>query len=218
MELTKEQIKYIDNRLENEGVKFWDIRIEMLDHIVCDVESKLYNQNDFKWLVQNSFEELGWKGSFENLIIRKRKISAKFFRGKISSEFKKIFISFLSLSIYASILIFCYYFSNEIMFGKAVLLFSLILFCIVTVFSFFKFKKVFYSSSILDSFIFLGTLLSLMNCALLIPKEFLDIENLSPQYLSIIVAVLFPLFFVGYKIFIIDYSKTNRIYSKLIKE
>ncbi|MDN3618354.1 hypothetical protein QWY81_02655 [Polaribacter undariae] len=67
MELTKEQIQYIDHRLENEGVKYWDIRIEMLDHIISDVEKNLKPENteyEFKEIVQTSFVTLGWKENF----------------------------------------------------------------------------------------------------------------------------------------------------------
>jgi hypothetical protein len=38
MKITKEQIKYIDHRLENNGLKYWDIRIEMVDHVVSDLK------------------------------------------------------------------------------------------------------------------------------------------------------------------------------------
>ena len=48
MELTKEQIQYIENRLIKDGVKYWDIRIEMLDHIVSDVEKTLDKGTPFK--------------------------------------------------------------------------------------------------------------------------------------------------------------------------
>ncbi|SDS49621.1 hypothetical protein SAMN05216503_3246 [Polaribacter sp. KT25b] len=67
MELSKEQIQYIDHRLENDGVKYWEIRIEMLDHIVSDVEKNLQPENtdyQFKELVQNAFVTLGWKENF----------------------------------------------------------------------------------------------------------------------------------------------------------
>ena len=67
MELTKEQILYIDHRLENEGVKYWDIRIEMLDHVVSDVETKLEletSENEFKEIVQKALVTLGWKKNF----------------------------------------------------------------------------------------------------------------------------------------------------------
>lgn len=67
MELSKEQIQYINHRLENEGIKYWDIRIEMLDHVVLDVEKNLSPENseyEFKEIVQNSFESLGWKVNY----------------------------------------------------------------------------------------------------------------------------------------------------------
>lgn len=67
MELTKEQIQYIDHRLENEGVKYWDIRLEMLDHVVLDVEKRLDLGENFKNAVMNSFIFLGWDGNFEQL-------------------------------------------------------------------------------------------------------------------------------------------------------
>jgi hypothetical protein len=47
MKLTKEQIQYIDNRLKKEGIKYWDIRIEMIDHVVSDLE-KNAKTSDFK--------------------------------------------------------------------------------------------------------------------------------------------------------------------------
>lgn len=56
MELTKQQIKYIDHRLENDGIKYWDIRIEMLDHVVSDVEERFIaenSDNDFKEMFKN---------------------------------------------------------------------------------------------------------------------------------------------------------------------
>lgn len=67
MELTKEQIQFIDHRLENEGVKYLEIRLEILDHIVSDIEIKLKpenSENEFKEIVQNVFVSLGWKENF----------------------------------------------------------------------------------------------------------------------------------------------------------
>ncbi len=44
MKLTKEEIKYIDNYLIKNEVKFWDVRLELLDHIVSAVEDKIENE------------------------------------------------------------------------------------------------------------------------------------------------------------------------------
>ena len=72
MELSKEKIQYIENRLKNEGVKYWDIRIEMLDHIVSDVEHQMQKGEKFNIAVQNCFIALGWKNGFKQLIERKQ--------------------------------------------------------------------------------------------------------------------------------------------------
>ena len=82
MELTKEQIKYIDHRLESEGIKYWDIRIEMLDHVVSDIEQKLQPEDskfDFHQIVQESFIALGWEenfngGGFEKIFLSRLRI------------------------------------------------------------------------------------------------------------------------------------------------
>jgi uncharacterized protein with PQ loop repeat len=43
MKLTKEEIKFIDNYLIKNEVKFWDVRLELLDHIISAVEDKVNN-------------------------------------------------------------------------------------------------------------------------------------------------------------------------------
>jgi len=43
MKLTKKEIQFIDNYLIKNEVKFWDVRIELLDHIVSAVEDKMTN-------------------------------------------------------------------------------------------------------------------------------------------------------------------------------
>ena len=107
MELTKEQIQYIDNRLEKEGVKYWDIRIEMLDHVVSDVEKRLERDEDFKKAVQNSFISLGWNGSFEDLIKNRliginKIVRKKYFNqiGLFFTSFKMVLLILFLTSIY----------------------------------------------------------------------------------------------------------------------
>lgn len=45
MKLTKENIKFIDNYLKNSEVIYYDIRIEMLDHVATAVEQKMEAEN-----------------------------------------------------------------------------------------------------------------------------------------------------------------------------
>tara|TARA_R110002033_G_scaffold140581_1_gene179353 strand:- start:288 stop:1007 length:720 start_codon:yes stop_codon:yes gene_type:complete len=44
MKLTKQEIQFIDNYLIKNEVKYWDVRLELLDHIVSAVEDKMTNE------------------------------------------------------------------------------------------------------------------------------------------------------------------------------
>jgi hypothetical protein len=44
MKLTKEQMQYIDAYLERSGVKFWDVRMELLDYFATGIEQKMTNE------------------------------------------------------------------------------------------------------------------------------------------------------------------------------
>lgn len=111
MELTKEQIQYIDNRLEDDGIKYWDIRIEMLDHVITDVEENLTPENseyEFKEKVQNTFVSLGWKknyngSNFPNTDTDAWKNVNKEYRKIFNQGFVNFFKSYKNLS-----LLFCF--------------------------------------------------------------------------------------------------------------
>lgn len=143
MELTKEQIQYIDHRLENEGVKYWDIRIELLDHVVSDVEKKL-NENsseaDFKKMVQNSFVFLGWNGSFDDLTKQRLFGINKMVRKQYFNQIIQLFInvnSILGIMLFVS----CYSFiflQFSIKFFKITSIIMLLLPVIYGLLSFFK--------------------------------------------------------------------------------
>ena len=45
MKLTAENIKFIDNYLKNSEVIYYDIRMEMLDHVATAVEQKMQDEN-----------------------------------------------------------------------------------------------------------------------------------------------------------------------------
>jgi hypothetical protein len=66
MEASKEQIQYIDNRPYKKGIKYWDLRIEMIDHIVSDLEKNL-ETNDFKKDLQTSLKRIGWSGNLSHI-------------------------------------------------------------------------------------------------------------------------------------------------------
>ena len=45
MSLSSENIKFIDNYLKNSEVIYYDIRMEMLDHVATAVERKMQTEN-----------------------------------------------------------------------------------------------------------------------------------------------------------------------------
>lgn len=109
MKLTKEQIDYIENRLIKNGIKYWDIRIELLDHVVSDVESKLETQEDFKKTVHTSFVFLGWNGSFEDVIRERKLLINRKYRKIYNTEFVNFFKSIKNVIIFTSFFVFYHF-------------------------------------------------------------------------------------------------------------
>jgi hypothetical protein len=218
MGLTEQQIQYIDHRLENEGVKYWDIRIEMLDHVVSDVEKRIDGGENFNDAIKNSFIFLGHNGSFEDLIKNRQKLYQKLNNKSFIKEFKLFFTSFKSLFSFILIMLISYLFQDEKSVIKILIASSMIAFLLVTIFSLIHSKKVFKSASLLANFNFLTISLSLFNCFIFFPKVFMDIEKLSNTYLALVVVIIYPFFYVSYKNFFKGYKKINATYLKLIKE
>jgi hypothetical protein len=134
MELTKDQIKYIDHRLDNEGIKYWETRIEMLDHVVSDVEKKLKPENseyEFEEIVQEAFESLGWKENFNGSNFPNSnddwKNVNKEYRKMYHQGFLNFFRSFKNIGFVTCYLIIFITFSNNVDF-KIFKKISLILF------------------------------------------------------------------------------------------
>ncbi|QTD36513.1 hypothetical protein JL193_10170 [Polaribacter batillariae] len=223
MELTKEQIQFIDHRLENEGIKYWDIRIEMLDHVVSDLENKLTSETseyDFKELVQETFENLGWKenfnsGGFEVVFLRKCKIYAKYSNKGIISEYKKSFSAFKTLRIILLFFLYLFIFRENTTVIKYTMGFGLILFGIAFIFFTSKYK-VFNSLRLNRSMIFATFPLSLFNCFMFLPKVFFDYEKLSSTYITAIIALLVPFLIIGINFLYKEFKSAQKIYNKLI--
>ena len=223
MELTKEQIKYIDHRLENDGIKYWDIRIEMLDHVVSNVENKLQQQNsenDFKEMVQESFIELGWKenfngGGLESIFLQRLKIYSKGTNKGIVKEYQE---KLSDIKVIAAILIFFIYlftFRNNIIVIKSSLALALLIFTVAVIWFSFRYK-VFNSVRLNRSIIFATIPLSILNCAMFFPKVFLGYEKLSSSYVTLIFGVILPFSIIGINFLYKEFKSAQIIYNKLI--
>jgi hypothetical protein len=148
IELTKEQLQFIDHRLENEGIKYWDIRIEMLDHIVSDVEERLTeknNEHEFKGIVQEAFVALGWKNNFnggglDDLNKQGWKNANKGYRKTYHQGFVDFFKNYLNLLVLGGFLL-GIYFLSEVLLHKTFLKVSYGVFFLPIVLCFYLFLK-----------------------------------------------------------------------------
>ncbi|TXD50594.1 MULTISPECIES: hypothetical protein [unclassified Polaribacter] len=112
MELTKEQILHIENRLEKNGIKYWDIKIEILDHIVSDIEKRLTIGELYKSALENSFYALGFHGDLTGLNKRRLLGINKIVRKQYFTNIKSLLTNSLSaVTIFSFIVIYYLFFS-----------------------------------------------------------------------------------------------------------
>lgn len=211
MELSKEQIKHIEHRLENEGVKYWEIRIEMLDHIVSDVEKKYKLSNteyEFKEIVQESFVALGWRENFNGSNFPNRdkdtfKSINKEYRKMYYQGFIDVFKSFKNVCIILCIFILFYVFSKNVnfqIFKRA----SLVIFFLPMLIFFFYAIKCFskkYKKSIhlnYGSFYFSFAFI-MINLPVQYLKEFT--ESNQKRFLIIALPLYYIFTYSGYKVY-----------------
>jgi hypothetical protein len=158
MELTKEQLQFIDHRLEKEGIKYCDVRIEMLAHIVSDVEKQLTEKNneyEFKGIVQGAFVALGWKnnfngGGFDDLNKQGWKNANKGYRKIYHQGFVDFFKNYLNLLVLGGFLL-GIYFLSEVLLHKTFLKISYSIFfspAVLYIYLFYKTWKKKYGKSV----------------------------------------------------------------------
>lgn len=199
MELTKEQIQFIDHRLEDEGIKYWDIRIEMLDHVVSDVEKTLKQENseyEFKQIVQESLVGLGWEenfngGGFDKIYLEK----LKYADNKTQKEIRKEFIEEVkkTQTIVYTLMFFCYLFIVRN--NSVVVKYTFILMLIVIAIIFIGFPlnlKMLKSARFNALLLFASLPLGIFNLFMFFPKTFFGYEKLPSSYTALIMGFTFP--------------------------
>lgn len=224
MELTKEQIQYIDHRLESEGVKYWDIRIEMLDHVVSDIERKLKPENstyEFKELIQDSFESLGWKenfngGGFEKVFYQKNISYVKKVRKKYGQEIKSKFTSILFLIRLLILWVFLFLIHKNSFFIK--LTFTVEIISVVLFLMFFVVKYQLFKSSQLNAvFSFAVIPVGVHNLLIFAPQILFDYEKMNSTHVAVTLALIIPFLCIGFNFMLKEAKTIQNIYSKLIE-
>lgn len=93
MELSKEQIVSLEQYLEKRGLKYWDIRMELLDHLATDIELRIAKGESFQSAKESAIYALGLSGNLEGFTKRKllgiNKIVRKQFFYKTAELFTK---------------------------------------------------------------------------------------------------------------------------------
>ncbi len=220
MELTKEQVQFIENRLENDGIKYWDIRIEMLDHVVTDVQNRIEKGELFKSAVQNSFVSLGWKenfngSSFEAILQEKQNLFAKKYRKSFWAYFKTcVFKPSSIIWIFSIIAILYFIYPYKVIFKYT--LFTFLGIVTILFFYFFTKYKVYKSVQLNNALIQTFLSLNLINIYLNVPKMF-EVDLLKFHFLTTLVfSFVFIQSYIGIRFFLKEYTKINNTYQKLI--
>lgn len=220
MELTKEQIQYIENRLIKEGVKYWDIRIEMLDHIVTDVEQQLENGGLFKNAVQNSFVALGWKenfngGGLDTIVIERIKSLQQKHRKNYNAYVVKILKEPKTIVLISILGFFFSVISNnpkliKFMTSGYVILMGATMLLLL-------FNKRIYKSIQLNTALIRATFsMTIINIIVFVPKIFeYDIFK-TPYLMSFILFLALMDSALGFDFFVSEYKKVNGTYKKLL--
>ncbi|WP_435414050.1 hypothetical protein [Polaribacter aestuariivivens] len=223
MELTKEQIKYIDNQIANYGVDYWDVRIELVDHTVSYVEVNLKNQEEFKKVVHKAFVNLGWKGTFSHLNTQGWKNTNKFYRKIYVNGFLDFFKNLKNLILFI-ILFLVYYSISEFTSISVFVKFSYILFFIPGLLFFWK-SYVVWRKKIGNSVHKLYGLHYII-CTLLIFQIIMvslgksSLFSIPVEYHKLVLFTLMPIHLVfsysGYQVYKIAIKKVENMKNKMI--
>lgn len=119
MELTKEQVQAIDSRLKNNGVNYWDIRIELLDHVVTDIESRLSKGSSLDNAVASAFHYLRLNGNLQELTRQRLFGINKIVKKQYARKIKELLVTpyyLLPILLFICSYLSIYFFSNLFVF------------------------------------------------------------------------------------------------------
>ncbi|MFY9243794.1 MAG: hypothetical protein WAO74_12290 [Polaribacter sp.] len=216
MELTKNQIQQIDNRLKSGGIKYWDLRLEMIDHIATDLEQNS-KRDDFNKELNNSLKRIGYFYKLSATNTQGWQNVNKFYRKKYLDNIKTYLKSPLILLLIALSIVINYFLFDylpiktfKLINFSGYIIVSIPFFILTTKLWFKKYGK----SVHLDYGIFyFGFALIMLNLPLLI-SDYLDVF-----YQKIFLILLLPFFtlatFSGYQLFKESIEKIERIRKEL---
>lgn len=217
MILHREQIIFIDNYLKEKGVKYWDIRLEMIDHIASKIEE---NENI---ILSKEFlnKEFGSNYQINKTVHERCKSVNKKYRKQYFSEIKSFFLSIKNNLIFFILTFSNYLLISSLEYSLFRLINTIILVMIALV------SILLYSKSILKKnrsinleyasfyfsfgFIILQALIQFTS-----PKGIFNAPIQVQAYsLVILTPIILIVTYCGYKIYIKTSKKYNDFYSQL---
>ena len=64
VKLSNDQVEHIENYLKHHEIRYWDVRFELLDHIICDVERFMEDGLEFEIALEEVHKSFGNKVLF----------------------------------------------------------------------------------------------------------------------------------------------------------
>jgi len=117
MKLTKEQIKQIEDYIEACGVKWYEVKMELVDHFATSLEKKLKkNSNvDIKQAIVNEHKNFSNQGFKKLLNIKTKAVENQFYKQvfKNLKSFFKLPKIFISASIFYGLVLILNLFENK---------------------------------------------------------------------------------------------------------
>jgi hypothetical protein len=139
MEIRKEHLQIIDDHFKNNGIKYWDLRIEMIDHLVSDIEQNSISQ-DFKSEFSQSLKRANWQGYLSGVNTQGWQNVNRKYRSEYHRGFIDFFKNYKNVSIFV-IGFLSFYFISKVISFKTFDTVSLILFTSPLLIVFIEFGK-----------------------------------------------------------------------------
>lgn len=89
MKISKSDIQFIDDYLKKGGIQYWDVRLEMVDHLVSDMES-YQGSADFKTIFNQSLKNANWDKNLKEIHTQSWKNTNSIYRAKHAKEMLEI--------------------------------------------------------------------------------------------------------------------------------
>lgn len=216
MELSKEQISFIDQYLKKKGVKYWDVRLEIVDHVA----SKLENNDKLLLDEYFMFEEFGQDTAIKKIVDQKIKMINKKYKKLFLSELIDFFKNIKNTLIFA--LTFLVYFQlfnklSEVLFKRVSLIIILIPVAIAMIYMLINFAKQNKSIHLIYAMTYLTFPFMIINLMVQLTNPD-GIFTLASQYQAISIFTITPFYLVlmycGFKV----YSRTHKEYTDLFNQ